>query len=327
VAWERVGDATDVFGPLDSDLRVRVLLALFDRASDPGPDVPAVSYTELKDAVGIEDSGKFNYHLSKLTGQYVRKTDGGYEITEAGRTAVRLVRSEDLRSRVQSGRVELDATCYRCDSAVAVRYHEGRLLTQCTGCQGQFDYDRIPDGTLVGLPVPPSAVRNRDLKRLHAAAHRRFLERIRVMFEDVCPECAGAVERSLSVCRTHEVDDRGICRHCGRATAEYGHLVCRTCGRRRLAHPLVPHLSEPAVADALAAADADGAWDRIATAAAWDRRPAAVDGEDAVVIHPETTSVAFVVAGDLSLTVREASGLAFEAPAPDETPPDRSAGG
>lgn len=43
-------------------------------------------FSELYECADIRDPEQFNYHLDKLIGQFVTKTENsGYELTEAGR--------------------------------------------------------------------------------------------------------------------------------------------------------------------------------------------------------------------------------------------------
>jgi hypothetical protein len=39
---------------------------------------------EHRERVGIRDTGKFNYHLTKLCEYFVRQTESGYELGHAG---------------------------------------------------------------------------------------------------------------------------------------------------------------------------------------------------------------------------------------------------
>ncbi|MEF8813342.1 MAG: helix-turn-helix domain-containing protein [Halovenus sp.] len=71
-------DPEEVLSALSDSTRVDILRALWD------PDRETVPFSELRDAVRVRDSGKFNYHLDKLTDRFVRKTDEGYELTTDG---------------------------------------------------------------------------------------------------------------------------------------------------------------------------------------------------------------------------------------------------
>jgi hypothetical protein len=61
--------------------RIRILQVLIE-AETPLP------FAELRRKVGIEDTGKFNYHLTELTELFVSRTDGGYELSQSGERVV-----------------------------------------------------------------------------------------------------------------------------------------------------------------------------------------------------------------------------------------------
>ncbi len=85
---ERVGEQTaDAFEILGNETRLAILFALWE-AMDPGsplsePSDPAVSFSDLKERVGIRDSGQFNYHLDKLVGPFVDQSEEGYTLTNS----------------------------------------------------------------------------------------------------------------------------------------------------------------------------------------------------------------------------------------------------
>lgn len=67
------------FDLLSAETRLRIVRALL--AADPQP----VRFSELRNRVGTRDTGQFNYHLGRLRGDLVEKSDGGYVLTSAGR--------------------------------------------------------------------------------------------------------------------------------------------------------------------------------------------------------------------------------------------------
>lgn len=67
-------DALDL---LSDATRVSILREL-GRADGP------VRFAELRRRVGLDDSGTFNHHLSKLVGVFVERTDTGYTLASAG---------------------------------------------------------------------------------------------------------------------------------------------------------------------------------------------------------------------------------------------------
>lgn len=73
----RDGALTDALDVLCDEIRMGIVRELAD-ADRPLP------FTELRDRVGVSDSGKFNYHLGKLCSYFVRDTQDGYELRDAG---------------------------------------------------------------------------------------------------------------------------------------------------------------------------------------------------------------------------------------------------
>ncbi|MFB6299987.1 MAG: winged helix-turn-helix domain-containing protein [Halobacteriales archaeon] len=59
VAFETIGNET----------RIEILRTLIDS------DAKAMSFTDLRDQVGVADSGRFNYHLQRLTGHFIEDTE------------------------------------------------------------------------------------------------------------------------------------------------------------------------------------------------------------------------------------------------------------
>jgi DNA-binding transcriptional ArsR family regulator len=47
-----------------------------------------LSFSELRKAVGIDDPGQFNYHLTELCERFVRDEDGGYSLGHRGERVV-----------------------------------------------------------------------------------------------------------------------------------------------------------------------------------------------------------------------------------------------
>lgn len=87
-------DAESAFMTLSHDLRLQILLALWDA---PGF---SLSFSELRKAVGERDSGSFNYHLSELQGHFVAKTDNGYELQYPGHRVLDAIQSGIFHEQV-----------------------------------------------------------------------------------------------------------------------------------------------------------------------------------------------------------------------------------
>lgn len=74
-------DPTDALTVLGDETRIAIVRAL---AAAEGP----LPFSELRRRVGVDDPGRFNYHLSKLREYFVREADGGYTLREAGSRVV-----------------------------------------------------------------------------------------------------------------------------------------------------------------------------------------------------------------------------------------------
>lgn len=70
-------DPTDALEVLGNEIRMGILRELAEAEH-------ALTFTELRERVGIRDTGKFNYHLTKLCSYFVRDTESGYELGHAG---------------------------------------------------------------------------------------------------------------------------------------------------------------------------------------------------------------------------------------------------
>ncbi|MFW6152937.1 MAG: winged helix-turn-helix domain-containing protein [Halobacteriota archaeon] len=68
----------DLFDLLSDATRRRIIEELYVASE------PTLRFSELTRRVGVRDSGRFNYHLSRLRGSVVERTDEGYRLTDRG---------------------------------------------------------------------------------------------------------------------------------------------------------------------------------------------------------------------------------------------------
>lgn len=92
--WQSPADPapSEAFGALASEVRVAVLVeSLAAERADEDP----LTFSELQEAAGVEESAGFAYHLRQLSGHFLREAgegDGeGYVLTPAGRRAARAI--------------------------------------------------------------------------------------------------------------------------------------------------------------------------------------------------------------------------------------------
>lgn len=75
----------DAFQLLGDEMRTAILRAVWESPED------AVSFSTIRERAGSPDSGKFNYHLNRLSGHFLSRGEDGYRLTQAGREVVRAV--------------------------------------------------------------------------------------------------------------------------------------------------------------------------------------------------------------------------------------------
>ncbi|WP_135366289.1 winged helix-turn-helix domain-containing protein [Halosimplex halophilum] len=232
----------EAFEVLGNETRVAILSAL------GGADEP-VSFSALRDRVGMADSGRFNYHLDRLTGHFVRNREAGYELRRAGERVVEAVLSGAVTAAPVLERTEIDHPCHFCGAPVAVRFREERVEVFCTECPGTYSRTSSPDdsadagkaaadGYLGYHPLPPAGVAGRDPAAVFRAAWTWGHLELFAAAAGVCPRCSAALDRRRRVCESHDADardadardaDGGLCDACGRRYAVAVDLDCSNC--------------------------------------------------------------------------------------------------
>lgn len=190
------------FDVLGQELRVSILEALVEKRTED-PQRPALSFSELRERVGVDDSGRFNYHLGKLTEQFLQETDDGYELNAAGQEVAGAVLSGSFDTESQWGPTELDAPCRECGETVAASYEDGMIFVECEN--GHLNHrDYFPGAIVDRLPLPEAI----------GIATILGQQDIELLLRDICPNCYGATEVEATVEDGHPVLT-GRCHQCG----------------------------------------------------------------------------------------------------------------
>lgn len=203
IAAARPRDAL-AFSLLDNHVRLAILDSLYERTVEPGPLASDAAYSAVKSDVGVEDSGRFSYHLDKLTDWFVTKTDDGYRLAEPGRKVVRLRRTRTLAADPAVEAEPVDAECYRCEGDVEASYDAGYLLVRCRECEGLVDHPLVPEGTLSALAYPPSGVSEVGISTAFERSHRRLAHYFRAMGDGFCPNCGRDVTVTFPPTTRHD---------------------------------------------------------------------------------------------------------------------------
>jgi DNA-binding transcriptional ArsR family regulator len=207
--------ADEAFALLSDSTRLAVLQALW-KASDSVAPTP-VPFSELRERVGVKDPGRLNYHLNKLMTHFIRRTEDGYELREAGKRIVRVLISGTAVSDLSIEPVEVDAMCVFCDAPTELSYEDGWRYLYCTQCNAQC-VDSYPDGVLSMHELPPSGVVHRTPNEIHEADRIWAQHRRASVIDGICPDCAGPMPvTALRTCENHvpSPDYDEVCENCG----------------------------------------------------------------------------------------------------------------
>jgi len=207
---------------LANETRLRILQALL--ASEGRP----LSFSELRDATGVADSGQFSYHLRRLTDQFVRRGDDGYELTYSGVALYHALLAGTPFDEVAPLSVTFGGACPDCAGPLALEYDQHTVTIACVDCEAVLHH----------MPFPVGGVEGREVPEILHAFDRRTRSLVFQAAGGVCPWCAGPMTQTLRLdpnakdagARGHQV--KHACERCS------GHLLT-TVGEVLLTHPAV----------------------------------------------------------------------------------------
>lgn len=173
-------DPEDAFATLADPTRVDIVRALWEA------DAEAVSFSALREVVGVEDSGQFNYHLGKLTDRFVRKGDDGYELTAAGIHVAGAILGGAYTMEGSIEPMTLEDLCPTCSGTWRFRYEDEFATFECGDCTVYIRFS-VPPGTFVD--TERGALPDRTEAYL-----RTLLESLR---NGICPHCHGPTDPAV----------------------------------------------------------------------------------------------------------------------------------
>ena len=218
----------EAFSVLGNETRIDILQTLGDAE---GP----LSFTELRDRVGIRQGAQFNYHLDKLVGHFVGKTDAGYTLRQPGRRAVQAILSGAVTADPTFEPTGSEFSCRHCGASVEVGYRRGEMQLSCPECGGNYEKSAVREsdhdteyGNLANMPLAPAAIQGRSPAGvLRAAATRGHLDALAAS-SDLCPRCSASVESIVDVCKNHDATGR-LCDQCDHRLAVRVRFRCTNC--------------------------------------------------------------------------------------------------
>lgn len=212
----------DAFSVLGNEIRIRILETL-GKAAEP------LSFTDLRNQIGLKRGGQFNYHLDQLVGHFVSKSDAGYELRAPGRRVVKAVLSGAVAESPATEREEIDQACQLCGGSIEVRYHEEAVETFCTECAGMWgSHETAEDGYLGRKVLPPAGVADRGAEEMYRAAWIWTNLDFFAIASGLCPSCSATLERTVEVCDDHNPED-DPCPACDHRYSARLRVNCTNC--------------------------------------------------------------------------------------------------
>jgi len=279
---EQTPDAT--FDLLADETRLAIVRELGDADG-------SLSFAELRTRVGVRDSGRFNYHLSKLTDRFVSKAeDGGYVLTRAGRQIDGTLEAGTYTHTTEIEPIALAGACPTCETTQTLRYEDQLVRTECD----------CPLGAQFHLP--PSSLAGEDRETFPTACDRYLKTLLYKSRRGFCMYCDGSVEPSVrSLAQSDEFSgespDAGPFGFDRPEDVPVVEMTCRRCDRSLVSGLSLALLDHPTVV-----AFYDDR-DRVAREQPfWTVRGFATDREWVHSREPFRAAVTYVVDGD-SLTL------------------------
>jgi hypothetical protein len=165
----------EAFALLGNDLRLRIIRVLSE-ANEP------LSFSTLRERVEERDSGRFNYHLGKLNGWFVTRSDDGYQLTYAGQQVVGAVIAGTYHGAVSIESIPLDDPCPNCgDAGLEVGIESELVVVACRSC----------DDWRLQFPFPPGTVAQFEREALPAALSRWLRLTVDRLLAGFCENCGG----------------------------------------------------------------------------------------------------------------------------------------
>lgn len=304
-AGETNSRVVDAFSKLGNSTRLSIMLALWE-AYEPFAAENTVPFSALRNRVGIPQGAQFTYHLDKLVGHFVEKTDDGYELRRSGHELVRTVIAGAGLEEPSREPTEIDIDCAFCGAPTAVTYRDEWLYLVCTECEGAFGgQPDLPQGMLSGTEFDPAGLVERSPADQWRAGWLAGRSHIQLAIEGVCDACSGPMHASLDVCPDH--DPEGVCDECGRRSASEAQFRCPVCKNHHRVSPRTAIVHHPTVVAFYHERGVDFQWDDGEIASLQHRGELIADHEQELVSRdPLRVRVTISHEGDeLSMTLDE----------------------
>ncbi len=201
-------ETVDALGALGNRTRLEILLALAEAERERQEQPLSLPFTALYDAVDVDSTSQFSYHLDRLVGRFVAETPDGYRLTYGGTKIVRTIRSGLYESTHSFDDVAVGGACVLCGgNSLVATVDDERFVVRCEPCEAALVTDLLPS----------SQTRNRSAEEIVDSVGHRIWSTYALVRGSVCPECYGPVDTTAV---EHDHDGRTLhtlestCREC-----------------------------------------------------------------------------------------------------------------
>lgn len=198
------GGTADAFELIGHPDRLSVVEALVEAKRSDG--ATELRFTDLRDRSDIDDTGRFNYHLDRLLGSFVTKTDEGYRLSSFGHRVLAPIVAGAYDPEWDADPIDTPGECPDCGAALRVRPDDTVLQLVC-------ERDHVVNRGLLGYP---QAVADRAPAAANAALGLLSAQGVELAVAGVCPTCHASVDGAIE---STDADDcywfRAPCETCG----------------------------------------------------------------------------------------------------------------
>ncbi|WP_135855389.1 winged helix-turn-helix domain-containing protein [Halorussus salinus] len=172
----------EAFAALGNENRVEILRAF---AAADADEKRRLTFSELYDRVDIDGTNQLAYHLDKLAGVFLRRSDAGYSFTQAGDRVVRALLSESYNRTADFEPTEVEGYCPSCGGRrLRASYERPLLEVSCVDCESP----------VTSYEVSPGRFDADSSEAVLRACDRRVHYEYGAALDGVCPECGGTTE-------------------------------------------------------------------------------------------------------------------------------------
>jgi hypothetical protein len=228
-------DPDEVFALLSNDTRVKILQSICKTDEDE------TTFSDLREAVGVRDSGQFNYHLNELVGRFVVKTEDGYELTQAGKQINGAIEAGTYTAEGSLDTIALEAPCPTCGGDRTLHYEDETVQVACDSCFVSYQFG-----------VPPAVFAGCDRETVPRVAGQYLETKIQHITSGFCPFCDGSVAPTVEPVSEIEPDTDPPESVSQERIDPEGHFPmvkypCQQCGAEPTLWPSIAFLDHPAV--------------------------------------------------------------------------------